>query len=77
MPITSVRGLLRPTPTLHESRHTGQPPFKPVHGRTGRGFRVGVVDSLGGSFAGGATAVDRSFRYTANAPSTVVRMRVS
>ena len=28
----SQRGLLPPTPTLQEPRHTGQPPFKQVHG---------------------------------------------
>ena len=28
----SQRGLLRPTPMLQEPRHTGQPPFKQVHG---------------------------------------------
>ena len=27
-------------------------PFKPVHGRTGRGLRVGVVDSFEGGFVG-------------------------
>ena len=42
----SQRGLLRPTPTLQEPRHTGQPPLQAGARHTGRGLRVGVVDSF-------------------------------
>ena len=47
MPITSVRGLLRPTPNFQEPRHTGQPPLQAGARSTGRGLRVGVVVSFG------------------------------
>ena len=42
--------LLRPTPTLQESRHAGQPPLQEGARSTGRGLRVGVVDSFGWGF---------------------------
>ena len=51
MPITSIWGLLRPTPTLQEPRQAGHAPSRwcTVHAQ---GLRVGVIDSLGGSFVG-------------------------
>ena len=52
MPITSVWGLLRPTPNFQEPRQTGQPALKAGARPTRRGLRVGVMDSLGGSFVG-------------------------
>jgi hypothetical protein len=44
-------GLLRPTPTLQEPRQAGHAPSRgcTVHAQ---GLRVGVIDSLGGSFVG-------------------------
>ena len=42
----SQRGLLRPTPTLQEPRHTGRPPLQAGARHTGRGLNVGVVDSF-------------------------------
>jgi hypothetical protein len=61
-------GLLRPTSTPQEPRHTVQPPLQAGARSTRRGLRVGVTDSLGWSFVWGpSTVVDRSFRYTAKA----------
>ena len=55
MPIISVWGLLRPTPTLQQPRQTGQPPSSrcTVHGQG--------LESLGGNFIGvglGASTVE-------------------
>jgi hypothetical protein len=52
MPITSVWGLLRPTPNASGTKANRPAPLKAGAWSTGRGFRVGVVDSLGQSFVG-------------------------
>ena len=53
MPITSVWGLLRPTPTLQEPRQKSHPPLQAGARSTRRGLGVGAVDSFGGGFVGG------------------------
>jgi len=67
MPITSVRGLLSPTPTLQEPWQTGQPPLNAEARSTRRGLRVGVVVSFGGSFV--CSAAPRIARHAAR-PAT-------
>ena len=59
MPITSVWGLLRPTPTLQEPRQKSHPPLQAGARSTRRGLGVGAVDSLGKSFVWGGLS-DRS-----------------
>ena len=48
----SQRGLLHPIPTLQEPRQTGQPLLLEGARSTGRGLRVGVVNSFEESFVG-------------------------
>ena len=69
MPITSVRGLLRPTPTFQEPRQTGHPPLQAAARSTRWGLRVGVADSLGGSFVG---ALEPWIAYAAAVPKREV-----
>ena len=51
-PPSMIRGLLRPTSTLQESWHKGHPLLQGGARSMGRGFRVGVVVSMGHSFVG-------------------------
>ena len=46
----TLRRLLRPTPTPQKPRQTGHAPFQEGARSTGRGLRVGVVDSFEESF---------------------------
>ena len=62
------------SPNSHDSRAMANRPAPLQEGArsTRRGLRVGVVDSLGGGFVGGAAAVDRSFCCATPASPTTV-----
>jgi hypothetical protein len=64
-----IRGLLRPTPMLQEPRQTGQTLLLEGARSTRGGLRVGVVDSLGGSFVG---ALEPWIAYAAAVPKREV-----
>ena len=65
MPITSVRGLLRPNPHTSSATAHRAAPLNAEARSTRRGLRVGVADSLGGSFVG---ALEPWIAYAAAVP---------
>ena len=69
MPITSVRGLLRPTPNAPIAKANRAAPLQAEARSTRRGLRVGVADSLGGSFVG---ALEPWIAYAAAVPKREV-----